>query len=213
MINFEEFLNFEDFLTDPAATLKAAQRKVEEAVEEEERQLKAKAAQQEEESKAAYQRAITALKQQYNELREVKGLNTIEQTISEQAAKINSVVSSLEQEVQTLKAQVEEEKSKRIAAEESIKDHNENLSGESKTGKISTNLENKYGINVAEAAAAQGIVLNDNEEYEDLKEIVDTARLEEFDRRREELENNFQNPNQTKSTTSNFGYGDFASVL
>ena len=213
MINFEEFLNFEDFLADPAAALKAAQRKVEEAVEEEERQLKAKAAQQEEESKAAYQRAITALKQQYNELREVKGLNTIEQTISEQAAKINSVVSSLEQEVQTLKAQVEEEKSKRIAAEESIKDHNENLSEESKTGKISANLENKYGINVAEAAAAQGIVLNDNEEYEDLKEIVDNARLEEFDRKREELENNFQNPNQTKSTTSNFGYGDFASVL
>lgn len=117
VINFEGFLDFEDFLANPTAALKAAQRKVEEAVEEEERQLKAKAAQQKKESEVSYQRAVMALRQQYEELREAKGLNEMEQTISEQAARLNNV----SDQIKNLKMEVEKEKSKHEETIERVK--------------------------------------------------------------------------------------------
>lgn len=84
---------------------------------------------------------------------------------------------------------------------------------DSKTAKISKNLENRYGINPTEVANEQGIILSDNEEYEDLKEIVDTERTERFLKEVDELEQNFNNPNQTQIVKENFGYGDLASYL
>lgn len=84
---------------------------------------------------------------------------------------------------------------------------------DSKTAKISKNLENKYGINAIEIANEQGRVLSDNEEYEDLREIVESERAERFLEQVEELEQNFKNSNQTQVVKENFGYGDLASYL
>lgn len=119
-MNFENLLNFSDFLADPTAAIKKAQQQIQEAVEEEERKLKAKAAQQEAENRRAYEAAIAALKQQYEELREAKGLNQIEQTINTQTEQVNSAVSKLESEVEALKAQVKKEQDKRKEAEDTI---------------------------------------------------------------------------------------------
>lgn len=88
-----------------------------------------------------------------------------------------------------------------------------NIDGDSKTAKISKNLENMYGINAIEVANEQGIVLSDNEDYDDLREIVESERTENFLRQADELEQNFNNPNQTQIVEENFGYRDFASYL
>ena len=119
-MNFENILNFSDFIADPTAAIKKAQQQIQEAVEEEERKLKVKAAQQEAENRRAYEAAIAALKQQYEELREAKGLSEIEQTINTQTEQVNSAVSKLESEVEALKAQVKKEQDKRKEAEDTI---------------------------------------------------------------------------------------------
>lgn len=79
---------------------------------------------------------------------------------------------------------------------------------DSKTAKISKNLENMYGIDAIEVANEQGIVLSDNEEYENLREIVENERTKNFLKKVEELEQNFNNPDQTQVVKENFGYGD-----
>ena len=119
-MNFENLLNFSDFIADPTAAIKKAQQQIQEAVEEEERKLKVKAAEQEAENRRAYEAAVAALKQQYEELREAKGLNEIERTINTQTEQVNSAVSKLESEVAALKAQVKKEQDKRKEAEDTI---------------------------------------------------------------------------------------------
>lgn len=125
-MNFENFINFSEFIADPEAAIKKAQQLMEEAVQEEKRQLQARAAQQEAANRAAYQAALQALKQQYEEMREAEGLNELQKKVdSYQISAADSAVSRLQSEVDRLKKENEklkQEKEKNADTIERVKE-------------------------------------------------------------------------------------------
>lgn len=125
-MNFENLLNFSEFIADPEAAIKKAQQLMEEAVQEEKRQLQARAAQQEAANRAAYQAALQALKQQYEEMREAEGLNELQKKVdSYQISAADSAVSRLQSEVDRLKKENEklkQEKEKNADTIERVKE-------------------------------------------------------------------------------------------
>ena len=148
--------------------------------------------------------------QQYEELRNLAFEQLKAKFLAEEKAKIDKEIEQTRKEFNW--DNVKFEPIEGLPNPEEI--NSENIIDEdSKTAKISKNLENRYGINPTEVANEQGKVLSDNEEYEDLKEIVDNERAERFLKEVDELEQNFNNPNQTQIVKGNFGYGDLASYL
>lgn len=187
-MNFERFLDFNAFITDPKTAVEKAKELMRKEIEAEKAQLQLKVKQQED-----YRKALNELKQQYEEMRQEAGIDKLEEKLSNQEGVKFEPIEDL--------PNPEEINSENIIDEDS------------KTAKISKNLENRYGINPTEVANEQGRILSDNEEYEDLKEIVDNERAERFLKEVDELEQNFNNPNQTQIVKGNFGYGDLASYL
>lgn len=120
-MNFEQFINFSEFIADPAAAIKKAQQLMEEAVKEEKRQLQIKAKAQEDANKAAYQAALNALKQQYEEMREAEGLNELKKKVdSYEASAADSAVASLQSEVDRLRKENEKLRQEKGKSEETI---------------------------------------------------------------------------------------------
>lgn len=184
-MDFERFLDFNAFITDPQAAVKKAKELMRKEIEAEKNQLQLKVKQQQQED---YRKALNELKKQYETMRQEAGIDKLEEQLS--------VWDNVKFEPIEGLPNPEEINSENIIDEDS------------KTAKISKNLENRYGVNVIEVANEQGKVLSDNEEYEDLKEIVDNERAERFLKEVDELEQNFNNPNQTQIVKENFGYGD-----
>lgn len=152
---------------------------------------------------AAQKEAETYRKQQYEELRKIAFEQLKAKFLAEEKAKIDKEIEQVRKELSLLNEPAPTQTTEEPAgAEKNIIDE------DSKTAKISKNLENRYGINAVEVANEQGRILSDNEEYEDLKEIVDKKREDEFLKKVDELEQNFNNPNQTQIVKENFGYGD-----
>lgn len=162
--------------------------------------------------KAAKAEAEVYRKQQFEELRKLAFEQLKAQFLEEEKAKIDKEIEQVKEEFNW--ENVKFEPIEDLPNPEQLNTNSENIiDEESKTAKISKNLENTYGVNVIEAANEQGIVLSDNEEYEDLREIVENKRADEFEKKVDELEQNFNNPNQTQIVKENFGYGGFASYL
>lgn len=144
-------------------------------------------------------------KQQYEELRNLAFEQLKAKFLEEEKAKIDKEIEQVRKEFNW--EDVKFEPIEGLPDPEEI--NSENIIDEdSKTAKISKNLENTYGINAVEVANEQGIVLSDNEEYESLKEIVDKKRADDFLKEVDELEQNLNNPNQTQIVEEDFGYGD-----
>lgn len=166
---------------------------------------------------AAKAEAEVYRKQQYEELRQTAFEQLKAKFLAEEKAKIDKEIEQTRKEFNWDNVKFEPieglpDPEQFNANFESTKEKNI-IDEDSKTAKISKNLENRYGINPTEVANEQGRILSDNEEYEDLKEIVDTERTERFLKEVDELEQNFNNPNQTQIVEENFGYGDLASYL
>ena len=120
-MNFEQFINFSDFIADPAAAIKKAQKLMEEAVKEEKVQLEAKAKAQENASRASYQAALQALKQQYDEMREAAGLNALQKRIeASQVSAADSAVANLQNEVDRLRKENERLRQEKEKSEDTI---------------------------------------------------------------------------------------------
>lgn len=161
---------------------------------------------------AAKAEAEAYRKQQYEELRNLAFEQLKAKFLAEEKAKIDKEIEQARKEFDW--EGVKFEPIEGLPDPEQLNANSENIIDEdSKTAKISKNLENRYGINPTEVANEQGIVLSDNEEYENLKEIVDKKREDDFLEKVDELEQNFNNPNQTQIVEENFGQGDFASYL
>lgn len=161
---------------------------------------------------AAKAEAEAYRKQQYEELRKLAFEKLKAKFLAEEKAKIDKEIEQARKELDQGKAKSEPIES--VPAQEEISINSENIIDEdSKTAKISENLENMYGINPIKVANNKGIVLGDNEDYDDLKAIVDEKKADDFLKKVDELEQNFNNPNQTQVVEENFGYGDFASYL
>lgn len=161
---------------------------------------------------AAKAEAEVYRKQQEEELRKLAFEQLKAKFLAEEKAKIDKEIEQVRKEFDQEK--VKSEPVEVLPAPEEISINSENIIDEdSKTAKISKNLENIYGINAIEVANKQGKILSDNEDYDDLREIVENQRADDFLKKAEELEQNFNNPNQTQVVEENFGYGDFASYL
>lgn len=120
-MNFENFINFSEFIANPEEAIKKAQQLMEEAVKEEKRQLQIKAKAQEDANKAAYQAALNALKQQYEEMREAEGLNELQKKVdSYEASAADSAVASLQSEVDRLRKENEKLRQEKKESEETI---------------------------------------------------------------------------------------------
>lgn len=120
-MNFEQFINFSDFIADPAAAIKKAQKMMEEAVKEEKVQLEAKAKAQEDASRASYQAALQALKQQYDQMREAAGLNALQKRIeASQVSAADSAVANLQNEVDRLRKENEKLRQEKAKNEETV---------------------------------------------------------------------------------------------
>lgn len=191
-MDFERFLDFNAFINDPKAAIEKAKELMRKEIEAEKNQLELKVKQQQQED---YRKALNELKEQYNTMRQEAGIDKLEEKLSDWEG-------------------VKFEPIEGLPDPEQLNANSENIIDEdSKTAKISKNLENRYGINPTEVANEQGIVLSDNEEYENLKEIVDKKREDDFLEKVDELEQNFNNPNQTQIVEENFGQGDLVSYL
>lgn len=151
---------------------------------------------------AAKAEAEAYRKQQYEELRKLAFEQLKAKFLAEEKAKIDKEVEQTRKEFDWGDVKFEPIEGLPDPEQFNIIDE------DSKTAKISKNLENMYGIDAIEVANEQGIVLSDNEEYEDLREIVENQRTKDFLKKVEELEQNFNNPNQTQIVEENFGYGD-----
>lgn len=161
---------------------------------------------------AAKAEAEAYRKQQYEELRKLAFEKLKAKFLAEEKAKIDKEIEQVRKELDQGKAKSEPIES--VPAPKEISINSENIIDEdSKTAKISENLENMYGINPIKVAKEQGIVLSDNEDYDDLIAIIDEKKADDFSKKVDELEQNFNNPNQTQVVEENFGYGDFASYL
>lgn len=200
-INFENFLNFEDFLADPAAALKKAQRQVEEAVEEEERKLKAKKQSQEEENRKRYERAIASLSSLYSDLRTQKNLDELESQINSAGAAADRAIEELESQISSLK---EENKTKDKQIEDLKKELEETKEIQQK---LSSTLTNDQKSQVIRQLYGKGIILTADDYYNDFidehSEELDFAevqrKLEEHKQRLEQeiidFENEIYEPN------------------
>lgn len=194
-INFENFLNFEDFLADPAAALKKAQRQVEEAVEEEERKLKAKKQSQEEENKRRYERAIASLSSLYSDLRSQKNLDELENQIDSTGAAADRAIEELESQISSLKR---ENKKKDKQIEELKKELEETKELQQK---LSSTLTNDQKNQVIRQLYNKNIILTADDYYNDFidehSEELDFAeaqrKLEEHKQRLEQEIIDFEN--------------------
>lgn len=194
-INFENFLNFEDFLADPAAALKAAQRKVEEAVEEEERKLRAKKQSQEEENRKRYERAIASLSSLYSDLRTQKNLDEIEN-------QINSVGAAADRAIEELESQISSLKRENQIKDKQIEDLRKELEETKELQqKLSSTLTNDQKNQVIRQLYNKGIILTADDYYNDFidehSEELDFAeaqrKLEEHKQRLEQEIIDFEN--------------------
>jgi hypothetical protein len=125
-------------------------------------------------------------KQQYEELRNLAFEQLKAKFLAEEKAKIDEEIEQVRKEFNW--EDVKFEPIEGLPNPEEFNSENNIIDEESKTAKISKNLENTYGINAVEVANEQGIVLSDNEEYEDLKEIVENQRADDFLKEVDELE-------------------------
>lgn len=157
---------------------------------------------------AAKAEAEVYRKQQYEELRKLAFEQLKAKFLAEEKAKIDKEIEQTRKEFNW--ENVKFEPIEGFPDPEQLNANSEKniIDEDSKTAKISKNLENTYGINPTEVANEQGIILSDNEEYEDLREIVENQRADDFLKKVDELEQNFNNPNQTQIVEENFGYGD-----
>lgn len=155
---------------------------------------------------AAKAEAEAYRKQQYEELRNLAFEQLKAKFLAEEKAKIDKEIEQTRKEFNW--NDVKFEPIEGLPNPEEINSEKNIIDEDSKTAKISKNLENRYGINAIEVANEQGIVLSDNEEYENLREIVENQRADDFLKKVDELEQNFNNPNQTQIVKENFGYGD-----
>lgn len=120
-MNFEQFINFSDFIANPTEAIKKAQRLMENAVQEEKIQLEAKAKAQEDASRASYQAALQALKQQYDQMREAAGLNALQKRIeASQVTAADNAVANLQNEVERLRKENEKLKQEKAKNEETV---------------------------------------------------------------------------------------------
>lgn len=194
-INFEDFLSFEEFLADPAAALKKAQRQVEEAVEEEERKLKLKKQSQEKENRKRYERAIASLSSLYSDLRAQKNLDEIESQIDSTGAAADRAIEKLESQISSLKR---ENKKKDKQIEELKKELEETKELQQK---LSSTLTNDQKNQVIRQLYNKGIILTADDYYNDFidehSEELDFAeaqrKLEEHKQRLEQEIIDFEN--------------------
>lgn len=94
---------------------------MEEAIQEEKRQLQVKAKAQEDANRVAYQAALQALKQQYEEMREAEGLNELQKKVdSYQVSAADSAVASLQSEVDRLRKENEKLRQEKVKSEETV---------------------------------------------------------------------------------------------
>lgn len=164
-MDFERFLDFNAYINNPKAAVEKAKELMRKEIEAEKAQLQLKVKQQQQED---YRKALNELKQQYEEMRQEAGIDRLEEQLSVWDNVKFKPIEGLPNS--------EEINSENIIDEDS------------KTAKISKNLENRYGINAIEVANEQGRILSDNEEYEDLREIVENQRADDFLKKVDELE-------------------------
>lgn len=124
--------------------------------------------------------------QQYEELRKLAFEQLKAKFLAEEKAKIDKEIEQVRKEFDW--GSVKFEPIEGLPAPEEINSEKNIIDEDSKTAKISKNLENTYGVNVIEVANEQGIVLSDNEEYENLREIVENQRADDFLKKVDELE-------------------------
>lgn len=120
-MDFEKFINYSEFILNPEQAIKKAQQLMQEAVKEEKLQLQEKAKAQEDANRAAYQAALQALKQQYEELREAEGLNELQKKVdSYELSAADKAVASLQSEVNKLKEENEKLRQEKEKSEETV---------------------------------------------------------------------------------------------
>lgn len=78
-MNFERFLDFNAFITDPQAAVKKAEELMKKEIETEKNQLQLKVKQQQQED---YRKALNELKKQYETMRQEAGIDKLEEQLS-----------------------------------------------------------------------------------------------------------------------------------
>jgi hypothetical protein len=119
-------------------------------------------------------------KQQFEELRNLAFEQLKAKFLAEEKAKIDKEIEQVRKEFNWEDVKFEPIEDLPDPEELNTNSGKNIIDEDSKTAKISKNLENTYGINAIEVANEQGIILSDNEEYEDLREIVENQRAERF---------------------------------
>lgn len=194
-INFEDFLNYSDFISDPVAALNRAQKKVEEAIEEQERQLKEKQQLQEENNRKRYERAIASLSNLYFDLRSQKGLDQLENQINSDGEAADHAIEQLENQISSLR---DENRIKDKQIEELKKELEETKELQQK---LSSTLTNDQKNQVIRQLYNKGIILTADDYYNDFidehSEELDFAeaqrKLEEHKQRIEQEIVDFEN--------------------
>lgn len=79
-MDFERFLDFNAFITDPKGAVEKAKELMKKEIEAEKNQLQLKVKQQQQED---YRKALNELKQQYEEMRQEAGINKLEEQLSD----------------------------------------------------------------------------------------------------------------------------------
>lgn len=194
-INFEDFLNYSDFIADPVAALNKAQQKVEEAIAEQERQLKEKQQLQEEDNRKRYERAIASLSNLYFDLRSQKGLDQLENQINSNGQAADQAIQQLENQISSLR---NESKMKDKQIEELKRELEETKELQQK---LSSTLTNDQKNQVIRQLYNKGIILTADDYYNDFidehSEELDFAeaqrKLEEHKQRIEQEIIDFEN--------------------
>lgn len=119
-MDFERFLDFNAFITDPKGAVEKAKELMKKEIEAEKNQLQLKVKQQQQED---YRKALNELKQQYEEMRQEAGINKLEEQLSDWGnVKFESIEGLPDpEEINTNKTEAEIEQIKETAKENAPK--------------------------------------------------------------------------------------------
>lgn len=115
-MDFERFLDFNAFITDPQAAVKKAKELMRKEIEAEKNQLQLKVKQQQQED---YRKALNELKQQYEEMRQEAGIDRLEEQLNDWEGVKFEPIEGLPnpEEINTNKTETEIEQIKETAKE------------------------------------------------------------------------------------------------